>query len=119
MTQALLISLCLAWGAQIILGAMQIARFNRAYIALSKRYPYLGVGRSKGRFRPRVLMVVALDEQKIIRETLVFSGLTVFSKPRTLDALKDIPLKDLPAPATLFPNQERYAQALAQALTIQ
>mgnify|MGYP002228608526 CR=1 FL=1 len=46
---------------QLIFGGWQIRQFNRAFDALCQK-GRVGVGRSGGRFKPRVVVAIALDE---------------------------------------------------------
>lgn len=117
MTKTLLIAACAAWIAQIILGALQLKRFNQAYTRLARENRYIGVGRSAGRFSPKVVIIAALNEQKIITDSLIMQGLTVFAKPKPLTQIHGMPYDGIDAVA-VFPNQPRRQAALQQALSV-
>lgn len=63
MVSALITVAAIAWCLQLALGGWQISRFNRAFDQLCQR-GRVGVGRSGGRFKPRVVVAIALDEQQ-------------------------------------------------------
>ncbi len=45
------------------------------------------MGRSSGRFKPRVVVAIALDDQQRIVDTLFMKGLTVFARPQKFPQL--------------------------------
>ena len=61
MVSALITVAVIAWCAQLALGGWQISRFNRAFDTLCQQ-GRVGVGRSSGRFNPRVVGAIALDD---------------------------------------------------------
>lgn len=61
MVSALITVAVIAWCAQLALGGWQISRFNRAFDTLCQQ-GRVGVGRSSGRFKPRVVVAIALDD---------------------------------------------------------
>ena len=63
MVSALITVAVIAWCAQLALGGWQISRFNRAFDTLCQQ-GRVGVGRSSGRFKPRVVVAIALDDQQ-------------------------------------------------------
>jgi glucitol operon activator protein len=67
MVTALITVAALAWICQMAFGGWQIHRFNRAFDALCQK-GRVGVGRSGGRFKPRV--VVLLRWMKTIRSAI-------------------------------------------------
>lgn len=69
MVSALITVAVIAWCAQLALGGWQISRFNRAFDTLCQQ-GRVGVGRSSGRFKPRVVVAIALDDQQRIVDTL-------------------------------------------------
>ena len=115
-TTALLSLAIAAWLAQIVLGYWQISRFNRAYTALARDSTYLGVGRSNGRFTPKVLIILALDSEQRVRDSILMQGLTIFAAPQKLTQLHGMKFSDID-PAAVFPQRPRHQQALASALT--
>ena len=116
-TTALLTLAIAAWLAQIVLGYWQISRFNRAYTALARDSAYLGVGRSNGRFYGRkVLIILALDSEQRVRDSILMQGLTIFAAPQKLTQLHGMNSATID-PAAVFPQRPRHQQALASALT--
>ncbi len=81
MVSALITVAVIARCAQLALGGWQISRFNRAFDTLCQQ-GRVGVGRSSGRFKPRVVVAIALDDQQRIVDTLFMKGLTVFARPQ-------------------------------------
>lgn len=73
MVSALITVAVIAWCAQLALGGWQISRFNRAFDTLCQQ-GRVGVGRSSGRFKPRVVVAIALDDQQRIVDTLFMKG---------------------------------------------
>ena len=69
MVSALITVAAIAWCLQLALGGWQISRFNRAFDQLCQQ-GRVGVGRSSGRFKPRVVVAIALDEQQRVTDTL-------------------------------------------------
>ncbi|BDZ05313.1 hypothetical protein MUTS16_63860 [Escherichia coli] len=86
MVSALITVAVIAWCAQLALGGWQISRFNRAFDTLCQQ-GRVGVGRSSGRFKPRVVVAIALDDQQRIVDTLFMKGLTVFARPQKFPQL--------------------------------
>lgn len=86
MVSALITVAVIAWCAQLALGGWQISRFNRAFDTLCQQ-GRVGVGRSSGRFKPRVVVAIALDDQQRIADTLFMKGLTVFARPQKFPQL--------------------------------
>lgn len=115
MVKTFITVLCIAWVIQIILGILQIKRFNSAYIQLAQNNHFIGVGRSSGRFTPKVVMIIGLNEQKIITDTLIMQGITVFSKPQKMLQLHGKPIGKINVD-DVFPTQKRHQQALSAAL---
>ena len=114
-TTTLLTLAILAWLAQIALGYWQISRFNRAYTTLARDSAFLGVGRSAGRFAPKILIILALDEEQRVRDSILMQGLTIFAVPQKLTQLHGMDYRDID-PAAIFPDKPRHQQALASAL---
>lgn len=86
MVSALITVAVIARCAQLALGGWQISRFNRAFDTLCQQ-GRVGVGRSSGRFKPRVVVAIILDDQQRIVDTLFMKGLTVFARPQKFPQL--------------------------------
>lgn len=86
MVSALITVAVIARCAQLALGGWQISRFNRAFDTLCQQ-GRVGVGRSSGRFKPRVVVAIAPDDQQRIADTLFMKGLTVFARPQKFPQL--------------------------------
>lgn len=86
MVSALITVAVIARCAQLALGGWQISRFNRAFDTLCQQ-GRVGVGRSSGRFKPRVVVAIILDDQQRIADTLFMKGLTVFARPQKFPQL--------------------------------
>lgn len=86
MVSALITVAVIARCAQLALGGWQISRFNRAFDTLCQQ-GRVGVGRSSGRFKPRVVVAIATDDQQRIADTLFMKGLTVFARPQKFPQL--------------------------------
>ncbi|EDQ0626841.1 transcriptional regulator GutM [Salmonella enterica] len=116
MVSTLITVAVIAWCAQLALGGWQIARFNRAFDKLSQQ-GRVGVGRSGGRFKPRVVVVVALDEQQRVTDALLMKGLTVFARPVKIAAMQGKHLHEL-RPDVIFPHDSLAQNALSLALKL-
>lgn len=105
----------LAWTTQIALGWLQINRFNRALASLSDS-GRVCIGRSAGRFKPRVVLAMAVSDDGKITGNFVMKGLTVFARPYTEDNLNDKVLSEI-RPEVIFPANKALSEALALAIS--
>lgn len=116
-TTALITFALIAWILQIGLSWLQIRRFNHAFTAMQKG-AYLGVGRNKtGRFQPRILIALSLDENQYVIDSVLMKGLTVFALPKPILLLHGMHLSQI-EPKAVFPNQAACQSALESALTV-
>ena len=114
MVSALITVAAIAWLTQLAFGSWQIRRFNRAFDSLCQQ-GRVGVGRSSGRFKPRAIVAIAVDENDRICDTLLMKGLTVFASPQKIPTLSGKHLKEL-QPDVIFPNDPLCQNALSLAL---
>lgn len=86
MVSALITVAVIARCAQLALGGWQILVLTvpSTHYASKGR---VGVGRSSRRFKPRVVVAIALDDQQRIVDTLFMKGLTVFARPQKFPQL--------------------------------
>ena len=116
MVSALITVAVIAWCAQLALGGWQISRFNRAFDTLCQQ-GRVGVGRSSGRFKPRVVVAIALDDQQRIVDTLFMKGLTVCSRSQIIPVMSGMHAVDLEADV-IFPHDPLSQNALSLALKL-
>ncbi|WP_200552537.1 transcriptional regulator GutM [Kosakonia sp. LAM2021] len=114
MVSALITVAAIAWLCQMALGGWQIREFNKAFDTLCQR-GRVGVGRSGGRFKPRVVLAVAFDQQDRVTDTLLMRGLTVFARPTKIDHVMGIKREEL-EPDVIFPHDPGCQNALSLAL---
>lgn len=114
MTSALIIFAVIAWLMQTALGWWQIQRFNRAFDRLCQ-LGSVGVGRSSGRFKPRVILALAFDEQQRVCGSLLMRGLTIFAQPKQLSQLHGMHQQNL-CPDVIFPEDQACQTALSLAI---
>ena len=72
---------------------------------------------SSGRFKPRVVVAIALDDQQRIVDTLFMKGLTVFARPQKIPAITGMHAGDL-QPDVIFPHDPLSQNALSLALKL-
>lgn len=116
MVNALIALAVIAWLSQLILGGWQIRNFNRAFDQLCKQ-GRVGIGRSSGRFKPRVVIALAFDEQQNVRDSLMMKGLTIFARPRPVSQLHGHNRQQL-KPDVIFPHDQNCQNALSLALKL-
>ncbi|MFM1452707.1 transcriptional regulator GutM [Yersinia enterocolitica] len=114
-TSALISIVIIAWVLQILLGWWQINQFNRAFDRLCQHGKSVGVGRSGGRFKPRVVMALAFDENMRVSDSMIMRGISVFARPRTLAHLHGLHQQDL-IPDVIFPTDTACQTALSLAI---
>ncbi|CNH57531.1 DNA-binding transcriptional activator GutM [Yersinia aldovae] len=114
-TSALISIVIIAWVLQILLGWWQINRFNRAFDRLCQHSKSVGVGRSGGRFKPRVVMALAFDENMRVSDSMIMRGISVFARPRALPQLHGLHQRDL-IPDVIFPTDTACQTALSLAI---
>ncbi|MDG6881833.1 DNA-binding transcriptional activator GutM [Phocoenobacter uteri] len=105
-----------AWILQIGLGWWQVSRFNNAFQALCKK-GNVGVGKSKGRFKPKVIIAVAFDSNLYVTDAILMKGFSVFSQPQSMENLIGLHYDNID-PITLFSKQIAYQEALTEAIKL-
>lgn len=115
-TNMLILLAVIAWALQIILGWRQVNRFNRAFELLSKR-GNVGVGRTPGRFKAKVIIALAFDKNRRVADSVMMKGWTVFSKPQSVPDLKGLHYDEI-RPQMIFPNDKNAQEALSEALRL-
>lgn len=116
MVTAFITVAAIAWFCQLIFGGWQLRQFNRAFDSLCQK-GRVGVGRSGGRFKPRVVVAIALDEGNKVCDSLIMRGITVFARPVKIQAINGISLQEL-RPDVIFPHDSLCQNALSLALNL-
>ncbi|MGD1798222.1 transcriptional regulator GutM, partial [Klebsiella pneumoniae] len=109
MVSALITVAAIAWLTQMAFGGWQIRRFNRAFDSLCQQ-GRVGVGRSAGRFQPRAIVAIAVDDDNRICDTLLMKGFTIFARPQKIPALDGKHIAEL-QPDVIFPHDPRCQNA--------
>lgn len=107
----------IAWILQILLGWRQITCFNKAFTALCK-LGKVGVGRTQGRFKPKVIVAVAVNEHNLVVGAIIMRGISVFSRPKTINQLQGLCLTQID-PTVIFPKDKSSREALSAAINQQ
>ncbi|MCS3423910.1 glucitol operon activator protein [Rahnella sp. BIGb0603] len=113
-TSALIACAMLAWVAQIVLGWWQLQRFNHAFDQLCL-CGSVGVGRSGGRFKPRVVLALAFDKEEKVCAGFLLRGLTIFARPQPFTALNGMKREQLMT-GVIFPKDPDIQTALSLAI---
>ncbi|NBI40715.1 transcriptional regulator GutM [[Haemophilus] felis] len=103
------------WLLQIILGWLQVSAFNRAFMAISQKGKIL-TGRNSGRFNPKSVVILALDDNRIVIDSLYMRGFSVFARPQKLLSVINMKVDDI-QPEHIFPRDKRSQFALKVALS--
>ncbi|MEN4582727.1 transcriptional regulator GutM [Pantoea agglomerans] len=112
---ALICAAAIAWTAQIGLGLLQINRFNQALAVLSND-GHVRIGRSAGRFKPRVILAMSVSDDGRVTGNFVMMGLTVFARPYTETALCNKVLSEI-QPEVIFSANKSLCEALSLAIS--
>ena len=114
MVTALITVAAIAWMCQLIFGGWQIRQFNRAFDALCQK-GRVGVGRSGGRFKPRVVLALAFDQQEKVCDGFLLRGLTIFARPQPVSSLNGMSREQLMT-GVIFPKDPNIQTALSLAI---
>lgn len=115
-TNSLILIAVTAWILQIILGWWQISRFNRFFTQLCQQ-GNVGIGRSKGRFTPKVVIAIAFNEEKRVVNSFIMKGLSVFSAPKPITSLQGLLHNEI-IPEQIFPKDNTAQDALKEAIRL-
>ncbi|MFQ1022284.1 transcriptional regulator GutM [Avibacterium paragallinarum] len=115
-TNSLIIVAIIAWLLQIILGWRQLSQFNKEFEKLCKQ-GNVGVGRTQGRFKPKVVIAIAFDQDYRVANAIILKGLSVFSRAKTITTLKGLLHSEI-IPELIFPKDKQSQQALKEALQL-
>lgn len=118
MINSLILLAVIAWLMQILLSGWQIHRFNQAFARLYQlpcQVKQVGIGRAGGRFRARVIIAIAFDEQQRVTNSLLMKGITVLARPQKIDGIQGLHLTELQA-SLIFPDNQICQNALLLAL---
>lgn len=105
----------IAWCTQITLGWVQIRQFNRALSGLADG-GHVWLGRSSGRFTPRVVLALSVSEEGRVTGNFVMQGLTVFSRPEAEHRLNGLLIDEI-LPDIIFPKNKPAREALTLAIS--
>jgi len=83
-----------AWVCQGVLVYFRIKNFQKK-IAELKRHGRLGVGTVKGRFSRGVIVILGVNDENIITNAQIMTGITVFARFMPFKALQNQNLKDI------------------------
>lgn len=114
-TTALILLAALMWLLQIIFGWLQISAFNRAFMQISQKGKII-TGRNSGRFSPKSVIVLALDEQQKVVDSLQMKGLSIFARPQPLSSVIGLSVTQI-QPEKIFPKDKKSQFALKIALS--
>lgn len=110
MVNAFIVVAVIAWSCQILLSGWQIHRFNQSFAALCKKGK-VGVGRYGGRFKPRVIVAIAVNEHQRVTGSLLMKGITIFARPAEIPNIIGLRPDEL-QPYMIFPSDLRCQNAL-------
>lgn len=114
-TTALIVLAALMWLLQIIFGWLQISAFNRAFMQISQKGKII-TGRNSGRFSPKSVIVLVLDEQQKVVDSLQMKGLSIFARPQPLSSVIGLNIVQI-QPEKIFPKDKKSQFALKIALS--
>jgi DNA-binding transcriptional regulator of glucitol operon len=114
----LLVALVAGWMVQMYLTYQQSSAFNRQVRAL-RASGTVSVGVGGKRYRGgRAFVALAVDDQGVVRDALVLSGWTTFSRGRPLDALVGVKARRIRADKVLPGLTPQQQEAAAQAVDL-
>ncbi|BFU59429.1 MULTISPECIES: transcriptional regulator GutM [Rodentibacter] len=116
-TNSLILIAIIAWILQLLLGWWQVSRFNKAFSLLCQQ-GNVGIGRSKGRFKPKVVIAVAFDQNNRVVNSFIIKGFSVFSAPQTITSLQGLLHSEI-IPERFFPHSKASQDALEEAIRLQ
>lgn len=115
-TNTLIFIAVTAWILQILLGWLQVSRFNKEFQLLCKK-GNVGIGRSKGRFKPKVVIAIAFDQNCCVVDSIMIKGFSVFSQAKQVSTLQGLSYKQID-PTLIFPHSIDCQEALKEAVCL-
>ncbi|HHT7857658.1 transcriptional regulator GutM [Pasteurella multocida] len=103
------------WLIQIILGWQQVSAFNRAFMSISQKGKIL-TGRNSGRFNPKPIIVLAIDDNDTVIDSLQMKGFSVFARPQTCEQVIGLKVDQI-QPERIFPKDKKSQFALKIAIS--
>lgn len=93
-----LLLLALMWALQVIASWMQLRHYRSVVRRTANEWGsgFLGAGSFKARLGRGAIAIVVIDDQARVRQVLSMSGLSVFARFKTLDALSEGTAADFP-----------------------
>lgn len=114
-TTILILFAAFMWLMQIILGWQQVSAFNKAFMAISQKGKIL-TGRNSGRFNPKSIIVLAIDDNETVIDSLQMKGLSVFARPQKCDPVIGLKVDQI-QPERIFPKDKKSQFALKIAIS--
>src|SRR6218665_2861686 len=117
-TQSALLSLLLFWTLQTTGAWIQWRQYRHTLGQAPRRWGdgYLGMGRAQPRFGFGVIALLEGSPDLQVRRLQIMSGITVFARFKTLDAVQNWPLSKLGTHYAPGPKDTRLARAVRQAI---
>ncbi|MDR2310191.1 MAG: transcriptional regulator [Brucellaceae bacterium] len=109
-----LLALALLWGFQSLGVWFQMRHYTDVMKGISNKYKdgYVGAGHVRGRFGKGVIVLIVVDEDRVVRRFLEMSGRTVFAKFIRQDAFEGLTLTQLRAQL----EQDKFQPAVTHAV---
>lgn len=82
------------WSMNIIFGLFQIKDFNKNYIEMRRSFK-VAIGRRKGNLKAGTVVLIAIDNDGIIKEMRKMQGVTVIARVKKFQGLEGRKLDDI------------------------
>jgi len=105
--------LLVMWIISLAGTAWQLYRYRKALkeFQINNDEGYLGVGMSKSNFKPKKIILLMTDQQGIIKECKIMSGLTIFAGFNTYHKWNGLSIKNI----SMEQIKPKYQKAFQQA----